>query len=62
MGRRNNSRSRNIHKVIFQAQEAVYNAKVQRVKDEHEQLLQQAFERAKVSFFTDKGGTIILIV
>lgn len=34
-----------------QAQEDVYNAKVQGVKDEYEQRLQQAFERAKVSFF-----------
>ncbi len=40
--------------MIFQAQEAVYNAKVQTVKDEHEQLLQQAFERAKVRFLTDR--------
>lgn len=40
--------------MIFQAQEAVYNAKVQTVKDEHEQLLQQAFERAKVRFLTNK--------
>jgi hypothetical protein len=31
----------------------VYNAKVQTVKDEHEQLLQQAFERAKVRFHID---------
>jgi hypothetical protein len=36
--------------VISQAQEAVYDAKVQGVKDEHEQRLQQAFEHAKVSF------------
>ena len=27
----------------------MYNAKVQTVKDEHSQLLQEAFERAKVS-------------
>ncbi|KAI0257659.1 hypothetical protein BJV78DRAFT_1272599 [Lactifluus subvellereus] len=31
----------------LEAQEALYNAKVQTVKDEHDQLLQQAFERAK---------------
>lgn len=37
-------------KVTLQAQEAVYEAKVQEVKHEHEQRLQQAFERAKVSF------------
>jgi hypothetical protein len=36
--------------VILQAQEAVYDAKVQKVRDEHDQLLQEAFERAKVSF------------
>jgi hypothetical protein len=35
---------------MSQNQEAVYNAKVQEVKDEHEKLLQQAFERAKVCF------------
>ena len=63
MDRRDNLRSCDVHKVIFQGQEAVYNAKVQTVKDEHEQLLQQAFERAKVSFLTDNnGGTINLIV
>jgi hypothetical protein len=62
VGRRDNLRSRDVHKVIFQAQEVVYNAKVQTVKDDHEQLLQQAFERAKVSFITDNGGTINLIV
>jgi hypothetical protein len=39
--------------VIFQAQEDVYNAKVQEVKDEHEKQLQEAFERAKVSFSND---------
>ncbi len=39
--------------MIPQAQEAVYDAKVQGVKDEHEQRLQQAFERAKVSFPND---------
>ncbi|KAF8507197.1 hypothetical protein F5888DRAFT_1602878 [Russula emetica] len=33
--------------VELAAQEAVYDAKVQGVKDEHEQRLQQAFERAK---------------
>jgi len=33
-----------------QSQETQYNARVQGVKDEHDQLLQQAFERAKVSF------------
>jgi hypothetical protein len=38
--------------VIFKAQEAVYNAKVQTVKDEHNQLLQEAFERAKVWILT----------
>lgn len=43
----------NVHKVTPQAQEAVYDAKVQGVKDEHEQRLQQAFERAKVSFSND---------
>jgi len=42
-----------VHKVTPQAQETVYNAKVQVVKDEHEQRLQQAFERAKVSFSND---------
>jgi conserved oligomeric Golgi complex subunit 6 len=42
-----------VHKVIPQAQEAVYDAKVQGVKDEHEQRLQQAFERAKVGFSND---------
>ena len=31
----------------------MYNAKVQTVKDEHEQLLQEAFERAKVRFLGD---------
>ncbi|KAH8998859.1 hypothetical protein EDB86DRAFT_2910538 [Lactarius hatsudake] len=31
----------------LEAQESVYNAKVQTVKDEHDQLLRQAFERAK---------------
>ena len=31
-----------------QGQEAMYNAKVDAVKAEHEQLLQDAFERAKV--------------
>ncbi|KAF8273914.1 hypothetical protein EI94DRAFT_1794937 [Lactarius quietus] len=31
----------------LEAQESVYNAKVQTVKEEHDQLLQQAFERAK---------------
>jgi hypothetical protein len=36
-----------------QAQQAVYDAKVQGVKDEHEQRLQQAFDRAKVSFSDD---------
>jgi len=46
-------RSCNIHKVIFQAQETVYNAKVQTVKDEHEKLLQEAFERAKVRLLGD---------
>jgi hypothetical protein len=55
-------RSCDVYKVIFQAQEAVYDAKVQTVKDEHEQLLQQAFERAKVRSLIDKGDTIILIV
>lgn len=45
--------SYNIHKVIFQAQETVYNAKVQTVKDEHQQLLQEAFERAKVRLLGD---------
>jgi len=40
-----------VHRVTPQAQEAVYDAKVQGVKDEHEQRLLQAFERAKVSFF-----------
>jgi chromosome segregation ATPase len=43
----------NVHKVTLQAQEAMYDAKVQGVKDEHEQRLQQAFERAKVSFSYD---------
>jgi len=33
-----------------QSQETQYNARVQGVKDEHGQLLQQAFERAKVFF------------
>lgn len=42
-----------VHKVTPQAQEAVYDAKVQGVKDEHEQRLQQAFERAKVGFSND---------
>lgn len=46
----NYMRPSNIHKVNFQALETVYNAKVQTVKDEHEQLLQEAFERAKVRF------------
>jgi len=32
----------------------VYNAKVQTVKDEHEKLLQEAFERAKVRFLGDR--------
>lgn len=31
----------------LEAQESVYNAKVQTVKDEHDQFLRQAFERAK---------------
>src|SRR5579863_7507831 len=44
----------NIHKVKFQAQETVYDGKVQTVKDEHEQLLQEAFERAKVRFLGDR--------
>jgi conserved oligomeric Golgi complex subunit 6 len=43
----------NVHKATPQAQEAVYDAKVQGVKDEHEQRLQQAFERAKVGFLND---------
>lgn len=43
----------NVHSVISQAQEDVYGAKVQGVKDEHEKRLQQAFERAKVSFPND---------
>ena len=62
MDQQDKLRSCDVYKVIFQAQEAMYNAKVRTVKDEHEQLLHQAFERAKVSFLTDKGGTIILIV
>lgn len=33
-----------------QGQEAQYNAKVDVVKAEHETLLQEAFERAKVRF------------
>jgi len=45
--------SSNVYKVIFKTQESVYDAKVQGVKDEHEQRLQQAFERAKVSFPND---------
>jgi len=49
--------SRNVHKVTPQAQEALYDAKVQGVKDEHEQRLQQAFERAKVS--SSNGWTIL---
>lgn len=47
----------NVYKVTLQAQEAVYDAKVQGVKDEHEQRLQQAFERAKVRF---SNGWMIL--
>jgi hypothetical protein len=46
-------RSGNVYKVISQAQEDLYNAKVQEVKDEHEKRLQQAFEVAKVSFSDD---------
>ena len=42
-----------VYKITPQAQEAVYDAKVQGVKDEHEQRLQQAFERAKVGFPND---------
>lgn len=34
--------------ISVQDQESIYNAKIDVVKKEHEQLLQEAFERAKV--------------
>lgn len=37
----------------YQSQEAKYNEKVDAVKAQHDQLLQEAFERAKVSGVTN---------
>ena len=53
--------SYNIYKAKFQAQETVYNAKVQTVKDEHQQLLQEAFERAKVRFHGNRVIQLFLL-
>ena len=36
----------------LQSQESKYNAKVDAVKAEHDQLLQEAFERAKVRWYS----------
>lgn len=42
---------RNLFLVLSQGQESKYAAKVDEVKAEHEKLLQEAFERAKVVKF-----------
>lgn len=39
-------------KICLQGQEALYNSKVQTVKDEYDARLQEAFQRAKVQFLT----------